>query len=198
MYKVFINEHCLFLSQKRDNYGIEAADIQLDNPTKKDILSLTQNLLEEKGQKSVQLLYDRDHFFEDFSSCFKYIEAAGGLVRNEEDELLMIYRFEKWDLPKGKLEKGEEPSSAAVREVEEECGIEELTIKSELPSTFHIYEQAGRIFLKITYWYEMTVKGKPNLIPQSEEGIEAVKWMSEIELTEARKNTYSSLMDLLN
>ena len=51
------------------------------------------------------------------------IEAAGGLVKNENGDYLFIYRNDKWDLPKGKIEKDEKTKVAAVREVEEECGI---------------------------------------------------------------------------
>lgn len=135
--------------------------------------------------------------FQWFSSMFTIVEAAGGLVKNENGSYLFIFRNGKWDLPKGKIEKGETIRDAAVREVEEECGINGLTILKELPTTYHTYTLGNNAVLKPTYWFEMKCSGHPELVPQTEEGITEVKWMNAAELETVRENTFPSIIDLI-
>lgn len=132
-----------------------------------------------------------------FSSQFKIIDAAGGLVRNKVGEWLFIFRNGKWDLPKGKIEKGEKIRSAAIREVQEECGIGELHIIQEIPSTYHIYYINETAILKRTYWFEMTSTDTSKLIPQTEEGITEVKWIASKNLKQVYENTYESVKEVL-
>lgn len=132
-----------------------------------------------------------------FSSQFKIIDAAGGLVRNKVGEWLFIFRNGKWDLPKGKIEKGEKIRSAAIREVQEECGIGELTIVKEIASTYHIYFINEKAILKRTYWFEMTCEDDSKLIPQIEEGITEVKWIASNNLKQVYENTYESVLEVL-
>jgi ADP-ribose pyrophosphatase YjhB (NUDIX family) len=134
----------------------------------------------------------------EFESHFQVIEAAGGLVLNPEGEVLFIYRLGKWDLPKGKIEKGELVEAAAIREVSEECGVSELTILKSLPVTYHTYSQRSARILKKTYWFEMKVKNKSKLVPQKEEGITEAKWMNTNELKSAMKNTFPSVQDVVS
>ncbi|MGE5424346.1 MAG: NUDIX hydrolase [Syntrophothermus sp.] len=142
-----------------------------------------------------------EKLFRSFAAGFTYVEAAGGRVINEKGELLMIFRYGKWDLPKGKLNKkgeGEEsPVEAAVREVKEETGLTEVVPGAELPSTYHIFSHRENRILKRTYWFEMTAKSDQSLSPQTEEDISIAKWMNREERLEAMKNTYASLMELL-
>jgi len=132
-----------------------------------------------------------------FSSAFKVIEAAGGLVKNRKGEYLFIFRNGKWDLPKGKIEKGEAINHCAVREVEEECGISKLKIVKELESTFHIYHQEEKAILKRTYWFEMLCEDESKLVPQTEEGITEVKWFSKNDLQQVCDNTYESVKEVM-
>jgi len=132
-----------------------------------------------------------------FLSMFTIIDAAGGLVRNENGLWLFIYRNGKWDLPKGKIEKGEKIKTAAIREVEEECGISKLKIVKELPSTYHIYSLEEKTVLKRTYWFEMTCADASPLVPQTEEGITDVKWFNLEEVQQALKNTYGSIKEVV-
>mgnify|MGYP001172252366 CR=1 FL=1 len=111
--------------------------------------------------------------------------------------LLFIYRLGKWDLPKGKLEKGENIKECAIREVEEECHINELKIIKELPSTYHCYPYKKSWAFKTTFWYKMTSNYKGVLIPQTEEGIEKVEWLNKEELTKVQGNTYLSIKEVL-
>ena len=141
--------------------------------------------------KNPELLFDY------FASLFTIINAAGGLVRNNKNEWLFIFRNEKWDLPKGKIEKGETIETAAIREVEEECGISQLKIVKKLSSTFHIYSLKGKMVLNRTYWFEMICSDLSPLIPQKEEGITDVKWFNIAEAQRASENTFGSIKDIL-
>ena len=133
-------------------------------------------------------------FFRDY----KLIEAAGGLVHNPEGKILFIYRNDKWDLPKGKLEDGEQPDRAALREVEEETHVSGLTILRKLKTTYHTYSLEFTSVLKKTYWFEMNCRKGSSPKPQQEEGIEEVKWMNPVEIRNALKNTYPLIEGLVN
>lgn len=106
------------------------------------------------------------------------IDAGGGVVQNETGAVLMIYRRGKWDLPKGKRDEGEDIATCAVREVEEETGLQGVTIGEKVCDTFHIYSQRGQDLLKRTAWYHMTAAGSQKLTPQAAENILEVKWIS--------------------
>jgi len=125
------------------------------------------------------------------------IEAAGGMVINSKGEYLFIYRNDKWDLPKGKLEKGESKREGAVREVEEECGITVGGIGKKICKTYHTYTVKGEVVLKRTYWYRMSYKGIEKLKPQREEGITDVRWFRKGHIDAIIKNTFPSIMDVL-
>lgn len=125
---------------------------------------------------------------------YTIIKAAGGLVL-KEGEVLMIWRLKKWDLPKGKLKKGEKQKNAAVREVEEECNVK-VRLGKKICHTWHTYKQNGRRILKKTYWYKMYCIDDSKMKPQLEENIEDIKWMNEAELKEAFYNTYPSIRDV--
>lgn len=125
------------------------------------------------------------------------IEAAGGLVKNSKGNYLFIYRNDKWDLPKGKLEKGEKPKEGAVREVEEECGIRIDDCGKKIINTYHVYTLKGEVVLKKTYWYKMKYKGKGKLKPQTEEGITDVQWFDKGRIATVTGNTFPSIVDVL-
>ena len=136
--------------------------------------------------------------WKDFSDNYKVIEAAGGLVFNQKNEILMIFRNGKWDLPKGKLEVGESIESCAIREVEEECGVPDLKIIKKLKDTFHTYEINGEKILKKIFWYKMNSNFDGELIPQTIEGITKVCWVKGDEISEKMKNSYGNIKDVLD
>jgi len=115
---------------------------------------------------------------EDIKKYFDIIEAAGGVVRNENGDVLFIYRRGVWDLPKGKIEEGETAEQTALREVKEECGVEELSNEKFLEKTYHLFKEGGRRKMKITHWFLMEAPSASDLRPQSLEGIEQVRWIS--------------------
>jgi 8-oxo-dGTP pyrophosphatase MutT (NUDIX family) len=101
-----------------------------------------------------------------FCSKFRLIHAGGGVVYNSNNEVLMIFRNDKWDLPKGKQEENETIESCALREVEEECGITNLILKEKIIDTYHTYEQDNIQFLKKTSWFKMFSDKNEKLTPQ--------------------------------
>lgn len=130
------------------------------------------------------LTFSQDEFFS-FFGTYKRIDAAGGLVQNGFGDFLMIKRKGFWDLPKGKIESGENDEGGALREVEEETGLIGMSIVNHLVDTFHTYELKDRMVLKRSTWFLMKCDGAPNLTPQVEEDIERVEWCSK-ELLESR------------
>ncbi len=135
------------------------------------------------------------HFF----SFFKIIEAAGGVVKNENNEILVIFRNGKWDLPKGKIEKDKETfKQAAIREVQEETGLKTLNITGKLMTTYHLYFKKERMVLKPTYWFEMFAESSNRLTPAETENISMVAWVKKEDLPGILSNTYNSLKELFS
>jgi ADP-ribose pyrophosphatase YjhB (NUDIX family) len=133
------------------------------------------------------------------SHMIKKIIAAGGLITNEKNELLMIFRRNKWDLPKGKLDEGETIEACAQREVREETGIKDLQLVNLVGTTYHEYfeKRSNENVLKETHWFAMRVTGEAKLIPQTEEDIEKIIWADENKLRECLKNTYKNIIDII-
>ncbi|MDB5010934.1 MAG: hypothetical protein JWQ06_1723 [Mucilaginibacter sp.] len=125
------------------------------------------------------------------------IEAAGGIVKNEAGEYLFIYRNDKWDLPKGKIEKGERVKQAAVREVEEECGIMVNELGKKVCKTYHAYISREEVVLKKTHWFKMKSNDKSKLKPQKEEGITDARWFKKKKINTITENTFPSIMEVL-
>ena len=131
-------------------------------------------------------------YIEQFLSEFKYVEAAGGLVENELGEVLMIYCYRHWDLPKGHVDAGESDEECAVREVAEETGVTGAKIVRFLRNTFHAYCVYGEWELKRTAWYHLTAPNCPTK-PQEEEDIAVAKWCTPEEVEENMRQTYPTI-----
>lgn len=207
MYKLFINNKIIFLCQNpaavknvtQDNFIIEAYT------TKEDFTS-TLKVIMNNNNRNDFVLFNKDveKMFEEICSYFKCIEAAGGVVKNFKNEILLIHRRGFWDLPKGKIERGETIKNAAIREVEEETGIKNLQIKKYIKfsdllnqATYHSYEQDERQCLKVSYWFEMTTDYRGKLVPQTEEDIEKAIWVNKKDIPNYFDNMYSSIIDVL-
>jgi len=132
-----------------------------------------------------------------FYKKFTIIQAAGGLVLNEKKEILMIFRRGKWDLPKGKLDKGEKLEDCAVREVEEETGLQKIKLLSPLTITCHTYHEGTKYVLKESHWYNMKVSGDQKLVPQTEEDIHAIKWVTTKEAEKLFPDCFPSVIDVI-
>lgn len=167
------------------------------NPDLKELESIIRAL--ELGSRNdvVTIAGKLEANWKRFHSLFQPIEAAGGVVLNDDNEWLMIYRLGKWDLPKGKLESFEQPEEAAVREVSEECGIPKPQMLNHLLDTYHIYTQHSERVLKRTYWYMMRSHGKHSLTPQTIEGITEVKWVKPELVAELAQQSYGSIRTVI-
>ncbi|MGC4103311.1 NUDIX hydrolase [Ferruginibacter sp.] len=168
---------------------------EISNPA---IKSLLHEIKKEEFHAGVLWHEDLEQLKKVFFKHFTLIEAAGGIVQNTKKELLFIYRLDKWDLPKGKMEKGEKPDATAIREVEEETGVTGLTLKKKVGETYHTYDAYGKHYLKVTYWYYMTCSATQHLVPQTEEDITAIKWVATKDIKQPMSNTYPSIKDILS
>ena len=130
-----------------------------------------------------------------FAQEFRIIHAAGGIVADENDEILMIFRYGCWDFPKGKVEDGEDWPTAALREVQEETGLHDITLQEPLPNTYHTYTLHDTPILKITHWYAMQAP-EQSLVPQTEEDISQAVWVAREEVAERLRDSYLSLKGL--
>ncbi|GAC1305263.1 MAG: NUDIX domain-containing protein [Mucilaginibacter sp.] len=193
-YRIYINEKVILLTESEPE-GVERYE-KIDA----EIFDL-KIVYYWASAHSSKLFYvscsDAKAFLRTVTKSITLIEAAGGLVINENGEYLFIYRNSKWDIPKGKIETGEGIKEAAVREVEEECGIKISSLGDRICKTYHVYKYKGEVVLKKTYWFEMRCKGQKKLKPQKEEGITAARWFRKDHIAPIVKNTYPSIMDVL-
>ena len=132
-----------------------------------------------------------------FKKKFPEIIAAGGKVINNKSEILFIYRNKKWDLPKGKAEKNEIISETALREVEEETGIKNLSIIKPLDKTYHIFKRGSKNYLKSTYWFEMKSDYNGKFKPQKKERITRVEWIGVENLSNILPKSYANIRMLI-
>jgi 8-oxo-dGTP pyrophosphatase MutT (NUDIX family) len=198
MYKVFFNDRTVYFG---DNF-FKAFERNKGLFYKYNNLQELNELIELfSALNQINSLYifheDMLMVIEEFKACFHVIEAGGGLVFNARHEFLAIKRKGVWDLPKGKLEKGEDFQGAALREVKEETGLSDLKLKEPLMSTYHTYRLKDKKVLKKTRWFEMEYGGTDLPVLQSKEGITDFRWVSPGKTDFIRQNTYASILDVL-
>lgn len=197
-YKVFINDHWVeFL--KEDFPGSLIKNYITDSYNFDQIVKIVGAASGSKSMGFGILTPDPALEMKTFCKAFKNIRAAGGVVINRalNDRILMILRFGKWDLPKGKMEDGENENECAIREVEEECGISGLTIEKRLPDTFHMYPHKGNWVVKQTTWFLMETRDCSTPSPQIEEHITEARWVNVEDLPSVLKQSYASIADLM-
>lgn len=199
MYKVFVNQRTIYLAGNIDHICISADDQSLKCTNLDQVENAFSHFLSEPSVTRLCLCYpgDSEQLLRLFAAMFTFIEAAGGLVIDPENRLLFIHRLGFWDLPKGKIEKGEDPPAAALREVTEETGLNNLKIIKPLPSTYHIFERKGKLRLKQTYWFEMESSTDGPLIPQIEEDIIEARWFKREDTELPLSNTYPAISELV-
>lgn len=187
----------IILQQKNQNTENQSFK-NLDVLNKTEILDEFQKFADESSTTLLTFVTENiENGLEKFRKAFKYIYAAGGLIE-KDNKWLFIFRLKRWDLPKGKLDMGESPEEAAIRECEEECGISQLTITKTLAPTYHIYPHKGAYALKKTYWYCMTTKHEDKLVPQLEESIEKVEYFTKTQIKElVLPNSYPAILSVI-
>lgn len=189
MYKVFVNDKPLFLT----NQIQKETDFQLFLLDSVDIKQLIIKIFKNKVDKAFLYHPDEKEILKKLKSKIPVEKAGGGLVFNDKNEVLFIFRNKKWDLPKGGIEKGEEIEDTAIREVEEETGVKGLKIIRKLNKTYHIFKRNGRYKLKITHWFEMKTSYSGKMIGQLDEGIEKVEWIKQEDIATCLTNSYENI-----
>ncbi len=189
MYKVFVNDKPLFLTDEI----VKETDFQLFLLESADIKQIIVKIFQNKIQKAYLYHPDEKEIMKTLKTKIPIQKAGGGLVYNNKNQVLFILRNGKWDLPKGGIEKGEAIEDTALREVEEETGVNGLMITQKLQKTYHIFKRNGQFKLKVTHWFEM--KTDFDGIPQGqvEEGIEKVVWLHQEEIPQALNNSYENI-----
>ncbi|MFH2096019.1 MAG: NUDIX domain-containing protein, partial [Bacteroidota bacterium] len=167
MYKIFYFDRVIKLSNQKALQG------QIYNYTSKErLIECIRNFETDSSVATLNVVHDDPAFLlSEMMSLYEVIEAAGGLVKNEAGQVLMIFRRNKWDLPKGKIDEGENPEQAAIREVNEETGIQGHFITRKITVTYHTYYLNDKPVLKPTHWFEMKYNGTETPVPERDEGI---------------------------
>ncbi len=154
---------------------------------------LIVKIFQNKIQKAYLYHPDEKEIMKTLKTKIPVNKAGGGLVYNKKGEVLFIFRNGKWDLPKGGTEKGEDMEQTAMREVEEETGVNLLRVTHKLQKTYHVFKRNGVYKLKITHWFEMQSDFEGTPQGQLDEGIEKVAWFSPDEIPEALNNSYENI-----
>ena len=191
MYKVFFNQKPILLTTDRINPKENSPFFYVKFTNKKFIVQVLKS-------KKVKMLYlyhsKEDKLWYYFLNMFKLIEAAGGLVRNTEtNHFLFIYRNKKWDLPKGRINRNEEVKNAAIREIEEETGVQNLSIIKPLNTTYHIFKKNRKYRLKKTFWYLIDTDYSGELTPEANEGIEKAIWIDKNSIISLKGKMYQNI-----
>lgn len=201
-YKIYHNGTPVFLTTPE---GAQALGFQADKITyvalyignKKALRNYLDLLDKNKNLRAVVLYHpDLEMLWADFQDMFKVLEAAGGYVQNVQKELLVFYRRGSWDMPKGKIDPGESPEQAAIREVQEETGLVNVSLGDFLAHTYHTYEEKGKRILKKTWWYRMQTADTV-LVPQTEEDIEEIHWVAPKTWLESGVVVYPNIREVI-
>lgn len=202
MYKVYINDVPVFLGTPESvgELGLLPARDVFTAPyigKKKQIRQYLDLLDKNKNVQAVALYGENaEQLWADFCACFTQLEAAGGYVTNARGQLLVFFRRDSWDMPKGKIDPGETPEEAALREVQEETGLKQVNLGPFLAHTWHTYTQKGNRILKRTWWYRMTTPDT-DVIPQTEEDIEEIQWVEPNAWLNTKPVLYKSIREVI-
>lgn len=195
IYRIYANDRRIIVTNEPKNaYPPDTNKINLE----KLVPALTDLVNGNDVANSVLFTPAPEKIMDGLTRELLFIEAGGGLVKDGRGRYLFIFRHGRWDLPKGKLEEGEQPEQGSVREVEEECGIRVGRITGPLVPTWHAYLLKGRLVLKKTYWFRMEADGDGGLKPQREEGITEARWFFPGGLGTVRENTYPLVEDVID
>lgn len=202
MIKIYFNNKPLFITNQitkdLEEYLHHEDTVFIDDFNFHTVKAMVHEMEAQKIHAGVFLHDDVDAVLKAFKKKLFLVQAAGGLVHTEEDYLLLIFRRGKWDLPKGKLDTGEEMEACALREVEEETGLEKVKIEKPLSITYHTYHENGKHILKESHWYLMKAPEQANLIPQVEEDIQKCEWVAVDQIAPYMENTHASILDVVN
>ena len=199
--KIYFNDKPLFLTDALnadiEPYRHHDDAVFIDEFSHGGINSMIHEMRQEKVHAGIYFHTNVEELRKAFWKKFMLVKAAGGLVLNEDGEILFIFRRGKWDLPKGKLDEGETLETCAVREVQEETGLKNVQLKKHLVTTYHTYDESGHHILKESWWYLLSASKKEALVPQTIEQITQIEWVDPRNLEKYVSNTYPSIIDVL-
>ena len=190
MYKVFFNQKPLILTNEIQDFSDNEPLLFIKYTS---VAQIIKALKSSKNRKVFLYHKDIDKLWKSFKKKFPVVEAAGGLVERTDNKLLFIFRNNKWDLPKGGVEKNELIIEAAQREVVEETGVSDLIVQKQLSETFHIFKKGKRFRLKKTYWFKMSTSYMGKTKPQTEEGIKKTEWVSKEKIDEILNDAFENI-----
>jgi 8-oxo-dGTP pyrophosphatase MutT (NUDIX family) len=200
--KIYFHSKPLFLCDEIDHeiqpYVHHDDAVFIDELNTHTVKTMLHEMEQPRVHAGVFFHKDLEELKAAFTKKFAVIKAAGGLVRNEKDEALMIFRRGRWDLPKGKLDNDEKLEACALREVEEETGLKNVKLNSPLITTYHHYLEGTKQFLKETYWFAMEVSGAQELKPQTEEDITDIQWADHDDIQAKLKEAYPLIADVIS
>lgn len=199
--KIYFNDRPLFLCDEiepvLEPYLHHDDAVFIDEFSVHTVKSMIHEMEKPSIHAGIFLHTDLEELRKAFWKKFTIIQAAGGLVSNSSNEILMIFRRGKWDLPKGKLDEGENLEQCAVREVEEETGITNISLQEHLLTTYHTYHESGKSILKESHWFRMSIGKDQALVPQTEEDIAEARWVKKNKVDELLRNTFPSIKAVL-
>lgn len=199
--RIYVNEKPFIITEQESAINemsrvYKQAEI-IKKPLQKNIPEYIRSLHQDESQGMILQVKSKEKFFKAFEKNFRIVTAAGGVVQNENKDVLFIFRHNKWDLPKGKCEKSEKLEECAEREISEETGITNLKYRKKICVTYHVYEEKGALILKPTHWFYFLSSGNDKLTPQETESISEVRWFSTEKISEPMKNTYANIRNVI-
>ena len=197
MYRIFHGKHRIYLSSDENDIERYKPDFVFKKPKEEQIKEALKVAKKATKPLKIVLLGNPDKILKRVILEFKYKIAGGGIVENTKGQILLMKRLGKWDLPKGKLDKGETIEECALREIEEETGAQDLSIISSFAETYHTYFRNEKWVIKHTHWYTVKCKSNAELIPQLDEDIEEVHWLDPLSLDLTTLDTYPAIRKLL-
>lgn len=197
MHRIYFEKRCIIICEPSDQQLADPNSVEFHIGDKIDIHTLVNMF---KASESLNRIYipteDVSWMYRRLCAEFKEVDAAGGLVANRRGDFLLINRNGLWDLPKGHREAGEDVAETALREVQEETGVDQLELGNLICITDHCYFRGGIWHLKHTYWYNMLYTNPVDLTPQREEDITKAAWVAKSSLPPFLKNTFPSILEV--
>ena len=197
MHRIYFEKRCIIICERDSLSLADPNSVEFHMGDRVDLHTLV-NLF--KASESLSRIYipseDTGWMYRKLCSEFKEVDAAGGLVQNKRGDYLLINRNGLWDLPKGHREEGEDILVTALREVQEETGVDQLEPGSLICVTDHCYFRAGQWHLKHTWWYNMLYTNPVDLTPQREEDITKAVWVAKSSLPPFLKDSYPSIQEV--
>lgn len=200
--KIYFGDKPVFLCDEIDTSLHELMHhpetIFIDELSTPAIHSLLHEISKDEFLRGILWNADFQKLKKEFFRHFTLVQTGGGLITNEKNEVLMIFRRGKWDLPKGKIEKGETLEECAIREVQEETGLQNIVAGKKITITYHTYHEFGKYILKESHWFEMSCRGDQDLKAQTEEDITDIKWIQQGALKKYKENTFATILEVLD